>query len=99
MSGAPNPMVEKVARAICRRITRHGYPLVSEPELSEMVENSWQEPHWIEAARAAVTALREPTEAMLNADHKDRIDGANSRPQYEARAAWESMIDKVLEHA
>lgn len=53
-----NPMVERVARALCRTSTQ--------------AEDMWLA--YVHPARAALAAMREPTEAMLAAGHDQRSD-------------------------
>jgi len=49
--------------------------------------STWDE--WIDEARAAIEAMREPTEAMINAG--DRTDH-----DVEATMVWRAMIDEAL---
>jgi hypothetical protein len=77
--------VESVARALAERsdIPQGGY-------------GGWEA--WLGPARAAIEAMREPTEAMLDAG-VDRWDthhpGATETHQNE-RATWRAMIDAAL---
>lgn len=72
-------VVERVARAICRAMWGDDCPL--------MTAAAFEEEHWSQTlaeARAAIAAMREPTEAML--------DG---RARY-AAAQWRAMVDAAL---
>lgn len=70
-------MIERVARALAKQ---DAYPdLPNEP--------AW--PGWREVARAAIAAMREPTEAM-------RIKGRYANEMSDATATWRAMIDAAL---
>lgn len=74
-------MVERVARAICER---EGYDIESlkAGKYGEHA-NTWQD--FLDDARVAINAMREPTEAMANEGH-----GGNPVKSYQA------MIDAAL---
>lgn len=76
-------MVEQVARAIKRARALPGTNPVA--RLSDVDRR---------AARAAIEAMREPTEAMLDA--ACQADGSR-RPNPEALIHWQAMIDTALE--
>jgi len=80
-------MIETVAAVIEAAITRHGVPV-------EDLEGT------LDDARAAILAMREPTEAMTEAGHKGAIFDSHY-DQHEYRAApqtcWQAMIDAALE--
>lgn len=44
---------------------------------------------WMRRAEAAITAMREPTEAMLKAGHYAAVEGDPS-------GVWQAMIDEAL---
>lgn len=67
-------MIEKVARAMCEADNGAGY------------DARWD--FYIPMAKAAIHAMRDPTEAMLDAGHS-QTDFAGD--------AWQSMIDAALE--
>jgi hypothetical protein len=70
-------MVERVARAIA-------YSETADPEM-------WSA--FVEVARAAIAAMREPTEAMLQAaSNAPREPFAPTEP----RDTWQAIIDEAL---
>lgn len=82
-------MIEAMARAMAAHTTRNG-----EPGLFER--------HWdavgdqlIAMTRAALTAAREPTEAMISAGG-DAGGIINAVGICNAQAAWSAMIDAIL---
>jgi len=91
-------MVERMARAICysycSRICGPGEHIASREipwrgdggHKEEYVERHWRE--WRNEAMFALSAAREPTEAMVDAaDHDD----------YDPRYIWQIMIDEALQ--
>ena len=80
-----NEMVERVARAICREDAS------VVPSLGDMhlhVNNCWR--YFVRQARAAIEAMREPTEALQAA-------GAHRRENRKPVAdIWRAMIDEAL---
>lgn len=81
-------MIERVARAIGGE--ENGAP-VDEP-----VER-WR--NWEPAARAAIAAMREPTEGILQA-MRDTVPVSGYEWEYETDEAlphWQAMIDAALE--
>lgn len=82
-------MVERVARAIC----------VSEKINDDDALGGWI--HWQEAARAAIEAMREPTDAMLIASYDaertyGRCDNKRELARQMFRPAWRAAIDDAL---
>jgi hypothetical protein len=79
-------MVERVARALC----------ASTGSSELVVAHSWRafEAH----ARAALAAMREPTDEMLHAgflaDEDDRMNGGEGIEPL--KSAWQAMIDEAL---
>lgn len=71
-------MVELVARAINKELTG------SEENVNDFRRR---------LARAAIEAMREPTEAMIDAGENT---GINLWIQFEAVIAWQAMIDAAL---
>lgn len=59
----------------------------------------------LEFARATILAMREPTEAMVDAGHERTKDPMGNMHEAmgigkaNARSAWRAMIDKALEEA
>lgn len=85
-------MVEQVARALCKEAS-------IDPDKSDEWAPGVDRKNWesrIGAARAAIGAMREPTEAMVDAgsDIED-IDG-NDIGLTAAQDAWQAMIDEAL---
>ena len=77
-------MVERVARAIC---------LADGEDPDERCEDWMQEfsgwRGYVESARAAIAAMREPTEAMLEA-------GRSTPPRTRCLEVYRAMIDEAL---
>lgn len=87
-------MVERVARALClsKRNSPTGYP---EGWLERHVNEWW--PQFIDDAKIAIAAMREPTESMLRmAVRYGDSEGYGSMSEGDAEAAWQSMIDEAL---
>jgi hypothetical protein len=79
-------MVERVARAMAadyniRHDCQHGFDDVF---FLDAVRDEWRA-----AARAAISAMREPTEAMVRAANR------NNHPRDEE--TWRTMVDAALE--
>lgn len=86
-----NEMVERVARAILR--TQHEKYGAEGEELDSAVNEYW--PQFVERARAAIAAMREPTEPMIRTgDNHTNCGGSCGNKA--GRAAWYSMIDAAL---
>jgi len=84
-------MVERVARAIVRAGAASG---ASDPDdLEKVIEFSW--PHHVHIASAAILAMREPTEAMVDAarPHIDWLETSESQ----IVGSFGAMIDAALE--
>jgi hypothetical protein len=80
-------MVERVARAIAK--ARHPgltWPTKSDPEYIQTVHT------YLRDARAAIEAMREPTEEMIKASNRE-WDG---RMSHRSSGAWQVMIDAAL---
>jgi hypothetical protein len=85
-------MIERVARVICETQNVDGFkctcPLLGEPE-----GNNWCNGNRaIAQARAAIAAMREPTEAMVMASRPDWLD-ASTWGDFDV---WAAMIDAAL---
>lgn len=80
-------MVERVAVVIASAL-EHAYQEREEPTFDDHVK----------AARAAIEAMREPTEAMVASIYGPlRLSaGEHWMNEAEAEAAWRSMIDAAL---
>ncbi len=76
-----NEMVEIVARAIC----------VAAKMNPDDAMGGWV--HWKEEARAAIEAMREPTEAMIEYADKNTRAGHDGE---DLHAVWVAMIDPAL---
>lgn len=82
-------MVERVARAIC---AASGFGEAFE----HLVGQAWT--HWLPEARAAIAAMREPTEAMILAAMEGNEERVRVSPQTaKARSqTYTTMIDAAL---
>lgn len=92
MTGAVD-MVEKVARAIV------GAMYHPQPDMSGDIWKAVSPRHRrdaTDAARAAIEAMREPTEAMKDAGSYFDHDGDGGISAYEAADVWSGMIDAAL---
>lgn len=100
-------LIEKAARAIVRSAYR-ATPNADPENCADFVERKWRNHADKDLAkrlmeinrRAVIEALREPSEAMINAarshiDFEERVDIATERIQ--CRAAWRAMIDALLD--
>lgn len=82
MTDRSSEMVERVARAIISR--RYG------PSMFDLVNDDLGLVHdWFGEARAAIEAMREPTEAMIDA-------GIIASEQQSVSAIYRAMIDAAL---
>lgn len=95
-------MVEKVARAICKAMGENP-DCVTERFLPGSCQTDEGEPHWkgyVEHARAALEAVREPTQEMLNARGKNDMGYEASVSGYldnwSAETVWQAMISEAL---
>jgi len=92
--------LERIARAIC---TAQGYDpnmvlAINETEpgqpfgapVGDIARPMWKQPRFVKAARAAVEAMREPSERMIEAGVRPQDAFADIRWQ------WKDMIDTVL---
>lgn len=95
-------MVEKVANAIAvadLNASAMSLPYVSMEAMSEYVRLAVEDGHYKAMARAAIEAIREPTDAMLD-DGRDRandyLDCGCYASQETAGECWKAMIDAAL---
>jgi len=89
---APSEMVKRVAKAIA---LANG---VCDPKWAERQEREEYEAWWPEA-RAAIHAMREPTDVMMQAPAAGWVmvgDPAFLMSGHEAHEAWTAMIDEAL---
>ncbi len=97
-------MIERVARALCTQACKHTN---STPDDMLTYTDQGMEgrsvtfPRWqnhTDDARAAIEAMREPTEEMKNAaaDAIDPGDETGYGSGWKAEAAWETMIQVAL---
>jgi|JI10StandDraft_1071094.scaffolds.fasta_scaffold417910_1 hypothetical protein len=92
-------MIERVARAICRA---NCTPDMSAEDIDCQEENAWD--MWVPEARAAIEAMRTPTEAMVKEGLEEgrwEISlgvGGEHAVMFESapRTMWEAMIDRAL---
>jgi hypothetical protein len=96
MAAMTNSMIERVARALYERArnpaapAEGGYVSNDEPPYTTL-DGKW---NLSDMARAAIEAMREPTEAMVTAGGHAALDSVSQRA--DARDAWEAMIDAAL---
>jgi hypothetical protein len=74
-----NEMIERVARVICALHTTNG------ADRDRLVDRDWED--WVLDARAAIAAMRAPTEAMMQVPVAGFVD---------AGEYWDAMIDAAL---
>lgn len=103
-------MVERVARAMCRQHNLDGFGLdITEDDhitryVNNTVDKEW--PKWSREARAAIEAMREPTDAMLDAACDGLVD-PDGNPvdvdcsfradlRADAKTEWQDVIDAAL---
>jgi hypothetical protein len=79
-------LIERVARAIAV-FHRLGTDYVAPDGSRHPVEPRWEE--WTDHARAAIEAMREPTEAMIEAYAYDMYEP-------DPREQWQKMLDAGL---
>jgi hypothetical protein len=77
-----NEMIERVARALCLRRGK----IDGESDLGDYVERHWS--CHTEEARDAIAAMREPTEAM--------VEAAGDAKNSDWDEIWHPMIDAAL---
>lgn len=77
-------MIERVAKAI----------FASDMKWAPVLEHQFEENKivYLKAARAAIEAMREPTEIMIEASNRE-WDG---RMSHRSSGAWQAMIDAAL---
>lgn len=96
-------MVERVAEAMCDDFLRVVFGEMgwdgNPPPNAEDLERDWREGEWREqkdmwmrAARAAIEAMREPTDAMVDAAMDRDLLGYDAPPS----SVWQAMIDAAL---
>jgi hypothetical protein len=90
--------VEKVAKAIARSYIAADH---QDDAVDRLVEEQWTE--WVAEARAALTALREPSEGMVEAMHRayerhGQSGGlrASRLSDDQLRATYQAAIDYAL---
>lgn len=97
----PDTMIERVARAICCPDGCVRGPRCSARDLDP--EAGWLFVHPHSAARAALSALREPTEGMADAawliDLFQEFDAPAIWRLKVIQAVWSTMIDAALKEA
>jgi hypothetical protein len=88
-----NEMIERVARAICKSHGLH-------PDADAFKHGALRHyPIWQtyeEDARAAVEALRVPTQAMLEAGQEALPDPVNYNGPVDCIEPWDAMINEIL---
>ncbi len=90
-----NEMIERVARAIAEKLEACG----ALPKAAKTAQDPWAVGPCMLAARAAIEAMREPTDAMSEAGantpvgHAWRIGGEFI---VDPDSIWEAMIEKAM---
>jgi hypothetical protein len=88
------PLLERVARAICRLHAEEDHPADC---VEYLVERNWRD--YIPEARASILAMREPSPAMLDAfvsrALQVSVSGEGGWTQY-AIGQWQQMVDAAL---
>lgn len=84
-------MVERVARALCEAI---GFPADGNVLDGDQIKIGWHTQ--IPKARAAIEALRLPTDAMVGAGHAEIKPDNLPADAGDARQCWRAMIDAAL---
>ena len=80
-------MIDKIARAMHASVNGHVQPPPTWDNQSEQSQNYWRI-----GARAAISAMREPTETMIDAGSKEQRN-ILSKP---IEGIWAAMIDDAL---
>ena len=80
-------MIDKIARAMHASVNGHVQPPPTWDNQSEQSQNYWRI-----GARAAIVAMREPTETMIDAGSKEQRN-ILSKP---IEGIWAAMIDDAL---
>lgn len=85
-------MVERVARALDPEAFGHDFPVMAAKHYEVRRSIS------MKRARAAIEAMREPTEAMVKAVYDQADPGFCDEPgeSTSPRDAWQQMIDEAL---
>ena len=85
-------MVERVARAI---YVAYAIEEGSPPDVAN-ADADFHWPFWVGEARAAIAAMREPTEKMVRAGEKEFIASDVACCMEPAEDCWQAMIDAAL---
>ena len=102
MIEAKSEMVERVARAL--------FETEWSPPGTEKIRAVWEKEwprsceYWLNSARAAIAAMREPTEAMTEAasdaveKYEDEVRGGDLTPTRHClpETVWRAMIDEAV---
>lgn len=97
-------MIERVARAMWAQnvaLSRHLFSPSFPIETHDFDADIGIREHWLGVARAAIEAMREPTEAMVAAMGSDLTDEGEPRAGTQAslelaRAHWRKGIDAAI---
>ena len=93
-------VVERAARAVCQEFIKRMRPDIKDEYIAVYVDTVWKT--YIPEARAAIASLREPSLDIIEAGAAN-IDAGWAYPnpllvaRTEAGAAFDAMIDKILE--
>jgi hypothetical protein len=93
-----NEMVERVARKLSESTPVSDYEDVPPAEVFSRPRYLFLAEHYRALARAAIAAMREPTEAMVVAGNYSDLSGLGyvPDPYKEADVMWRDMIDAAL---
>jgi len=87
-------MIERVAEAIYLAHIKNYAGLAKQPEGKWEQLADWQKDYGRAQARAAIEAMREPTDAMIEAGWQDGMAGFGEGEECEP--VWHAMIDEAL---
>ena len=96
---ATDSVIERAARALATHEAAQGLALATVGETDEQwIDRAW--PSFVEPARAVLTAIREPSEAMVQAGNRSKpynISGfCEGTIHPVVQRAWPAMIDAAL---
>jgi hypothetical protein len=86
-----NKPAESMIEAVARAIAHHAGV---DPDRERSGAFQWQA--YVGIARAAIAAMREPTDAMVDAGAAERFDSRYESEENHAKHVWDAMIDAIL---
>lgn len=107
MTPAPDSMVERVARAwfSVEPLGTSSSEIWAIPPTRRISDAAWanmpghNKANILRCARAAIEAMREPTDAMVEGGIEKTWEPSSDRPYigfYDMKAAWQAAIDAAL---